>query len=59
MVLRRDTASTNSCGSRFYDDVATAIAREKVLKKWRRDWKIRLIEEQNPGSVDLYPGISS
>jgi putative endonuclease len=42
-----------------YDDVATAIAREKVLKKWRRDWKIRLIEEQNPGSVDLYPGISS
>jgi putative endonuclease len=42
-----------------YDDVATAIAREKELKKWRRDWKIRLIEEQNPGWADLYPGISS
>jgi putative endonuclease len=42
-----------------YDDVVTAIAREKELKKWRRDWKIRLIEEQNPDWVDLYPGIAS
>jgi putative endonuclease len=33
----------------IYEDVATAIAREKALKKWRRDWKIRLIEEENPG----------
>jgi putative endonuclease len=32
----------------IYDDVLTAIAREKELKKWRRDWKIRLIEESNP-----------
>ena len=43
----------------IYDDIAIAIAREKQIKKWRRDWKIRLIEEQNPGWVDLYPGISS
>ena len=43
----------------IYDDAITAIAREKELKKWRRDWKIRLIEEENPGWVDLYPGISS
>jgi putative endonuclease len=43
----------------IYDDAATAIAREKELKKWRRDWKIRLIEEQNPQWVDLYPGISN
>jgi len=28
-----------------YDDALTAIAREKELKKWRRDWKIRLIEK--------------
>jgi predicted GIY-YIG superfamily endonuclease len=40
-----------------YDDPLAAIAREKELKKWRRDWKIRLIEEENPGWVDLYPGI--
>jgi putative endonuclease len=43
----------------IYDDVATAIAREKELKKWRPDWKIRLIEEENPGWMDLYPGISN
>ena len=43
----------------IYDDVSTAIAREKELKKWRRDRKIRLIEEQNPGWEDLYPGISN
>lgn len=30
----------------IYDDPTTAIAREKELKKWRRDWKIRLIEDQ-------------
>jgi putative endonuclease len=43
----------------IYDDAITAITREKELKKWRRDWKIRLIEEQNPEWVDLYPGISN
>jgi putative endonuclease len=41
----------------IHDEVTAAISREKELKKWRRDWKIRLIEEQNPGWVDLYPGI--
>ena len=41
-----------------YDDPATAITREKELKKWRRDWKIRLIEEDNPGWIDLYPGLT-
>ena len=43
----------------IYDDALTAIAREKELKKWRGDWKIRLIEEQNPGGGDLYPGIAN
>lgn len=41
-----------------YDDPITAISREKELKKWRRDWKIRLIEEENPEWMDLYPGLS-
>jgi putative endonuclease len=35
------------------DDPASAIAREKQLKKWRRDWKLELIESKNPGWVDL------
>jgi putative endonuclease len=37
-----------------YGDPSEAIAREKALKKWRRDWKIRLIEEFNPLWTDLY-----
>ena len=43
----------------IYDDAITAIAREEEIKKWRRDWKGRLIEEENPGWVDLYPSISN
>jgi putative endonuclease len=43
----------------IYDDTISAIAREKELKKWRRDWKVRLIEEQNPEWDDLYDGISN
>jgi len=31
-----------------------AIAREKQLKNWRRDWKIRLIEEENLDWSDLF-----
>ena len=43
----------------IYEDPTSAITREKELKKWRREWKIRLIEEQNPQWIDLYPQISS
>jgi len=43
----------------IYDDPETAIAREKELKKWRRDWKIRLIEESNPQWIDLYSQIAA
>ncbi len=32
----------------------TAIRREKSLKHWRREWKIRLIETVNPDWKDLY-----
>jgi len=37
-----------------YDDVRDAIAREKMLKKWRRGWKISLIMAMNPEWDDLY-----
>lgn len=30
-----------------------AFERERQLKKWKRDWKIRIIEEQNPNWEDL------
>lgn len=40
-------------------DAPTAIGREKQMKKWRRDWKIRLIEQSNPDWLDLYDGIAA
>ena len=36
-----------------FDEMVTAIEREKRLKRWKRDWKIRLIEEHNPKWSDL------
>lgn len=34
-----------------------AILREKQLKKWKRAWKLRLIEENNPLWADLYESL--
>ena len=34
-----------------------AIRREKQIKKWRRVWKIELIEKENPDWRDLWPSI--
>jgi len=36
-----------------HDDIVLAISREKVLKAWKRAWKVRLIEESNPEWRDL------
>ncbi|HEU0157185.1 MAG TPA: GIY-YIG nuclease family protein [Stellaceae bacterium] len=41
-----------------HDNPNGAIVREKAIKKWRRDWKIRLIEEQNPDWHDLLPPVA-
>ena len=40
-----------------HDVIENAIRREKAVKKWRREWKIRLIEEQNPDWLDLFGGL--
>ena len=40
-----------------YDDETTAISREKQLKHFKREWKIKLINEFNPGWADLYEAI--
>ena len=37
-----------------YNDVSEAITREKRMKKWKREWKIELIEKNNPAWEDLY-----
>jgi len=36
-----------------YNDIRNAIAREKQLKKWLRQWKIELIRKNNPDMIDL------
>ncbi len=38
----------------FHDRMANAILREKRIKKWRRAWKVALIERDNPRWRDLY-----
>jgi putative endonuclease len=38
-------------------DMNAAIAREKSMKKWKRDWKIDLIEKENPEWEDLYDSL--
>jgi putative endonuclease len=36
-----------------HDKIGDAIEREKQLKFWKRAWKLKLIEEVNPGWEDL------
>ena len=40
-----------------HDDVSKAQRREYLMKRWRRDWKIALIENQNPTWRDLYEDV--
>jgi putative endonuclease len=42
-----------------HDTAIGAIAREKQIKKWRREWKIELLEGSNPDWDDLYGTITS
>jgi putative endonuclease len=39
------------------ESIESAIAYEKKLKRWRRDWKIEMLEKQNAEWVDLYSQI--
>ncbi len=41
-----------------HDGPEQAIRREKALKRWNRDWKIALIERDNPLWIDLWDGLS-
>ncbi|UHQ21332.1 GIY-YIG nuclease family protein [Lysobacter sp. 5GHs7-4] len=41
----------------LHDVFESAIRREKQLKKWKREWKIDLIEKENPYWHDRWPGL--
>jgi putative endonuclease len=38
----------------LFETMEDAIRREKQIKKWNRAWKLRLIEQMNPGWVNLF-----
>ena len=38
----------------YFDDLQDARSQEWRMKKWKRAWKLRLIEENNPDWRDLY-----
>jgi putative endonuclease len=42
----------------YLNSADEAIARERRLKRWRREWKIALIEKTNPTWRDLWPDIT-
>ena len=42
----------------IHGDIREAIKREKNIQAWKRDWKLRLIEEKNPNWNDLYDVIT-
>ncbi len=41
----------------LHESMLSAINREKRIKNWKREWKIRRIEEKNPQWTDLYKSI--
>ena len=41
-----------------YDSILEARARERALKRWRREWKFDLIEKLNPDWHDLTPQLA-
>jgi putative endonuclease len=50
------TEKYNVCNLVYFEQspsITDAIDREKCLKRWKRDWKLRLIESVNPNWTDL------
>ncbi|WP_409586566.1 GIY-YIG nuclease family protein [Vibrio rotiferianus] len=37
----------------LFEDISTAISREKQLKQWKREWKLELVRESNPNFLDI------
>ncbi|MFN1583555.1 GIY-YIG nuclease family protein [Vibrio rotiferianus] len=37
----------------LFEDIPTAISREKQLKQWKREWKLELVRESNPNFLDI------
>jgi len=57
MVLRKNMAFMNLVYFEQHENMVSAITREKQIKKWNRDWKLKLIEAQNPEWQNLYEAL--
>jgi len=53
----KDYQTHNLVYYELHGDMTAAIAREKQIKKWNRQWKLRLIEKSNPEWRDLWQEI--
>jgi putative endonuclease len=49
-----DYGKTRPVYAERHEEIEPAIAREKLVKKWRRKWKFALIEAENPDWRDLW-----
>ncbi len=61
IILREFTSKYNVDKLTYYEhthDIQSATQREKQLKKWKRKWKLNLIEKRNPQWKDLYADIT-
>ena len=50
----KDFDKTRLVYAERHEEIEPAIAREKLVKKWRREWKFALIEADNPDWLDLW-----
>ena len=57
MVSRKNHGLHQLVYLEVHDTMEEAVVREKRLKKWNREWKIRLIQSVNPEWRDLYDEI--
>lgn len=49
-----ETGKTMLVYAERHEEIEAAITREKLVKKWRREWKFALIEAENPDWDDLW-----
>ena len=57
-VIKGFTSKYNLDKLIYYEisnNVNDVISREKMMKKWKREWKINLVKKDNPEWIDLYP----
>ncbi len=58
-VFTKKHAITRLIYFELFDRPEEAYQRERNIKRWKKAWKIRLVEETNPDWIDLYPGLTA